>query len=56
MAAAEIVAGVYFDALSRWLAGDAPPSDLRQALNARLDLLLTGRAADAGPATRSRGA
>jgi AcrR family transcriptional regulator len=42
--AAEIVAGVYFDTLSRWLAGDEPGFDLRQALHARLGLLLAGLA------------
>jgi AcrR family transcriptional regulator len=40
--AAEIVAAVYFDTLSRWLTEDAPGFDLRQALNARIDLLLDG--------------
>jgi len=43
--AAEIVAAVYFDTLSRWLIDDEPSFDLRQALNARLDLLLSGLAA-----------
>lgn len=43
-AAAEIVAAVYFDSLSRWLTDDEPGFDLRQALNARLDLLLSGLA------------
>jgi hypothetical protein len=42
--AAEIVAAVYFDTLSRWLIDDEPGFDLRQALNARLDLLLSGLA------------
>jgi AcrR family transcriptional regulator len=40
--AAEIVAGVYFDTLSRWLASDEPGFDLGQALSDRLDLLLNG--------------
>ena len=46
--AAEIAAAVYFDTLSRWLIGDEPGFDLRQALNARLDLLLSGLAAHPG--------
>jgi len=46
--AAEIVAAVYFDTLSRWLIDDEPGFDLRQALNARLDLLLSGLAASDG--------
>jgi AcrR family transcriptional regulator len=41
-AAAEIVAAIYFDTLSRWLMDDEPGFDLRQALNVRLDLLLSG--------------
>jgi AcrR family transcriptional regulator len=44
--AAELVAAVYFDTLSRWLIDDEPGFDLRQALNARLDLLLSGLAAE----------
>jgi AcrR family transcriptional regulator len=40
--AAEIIAGVYFDTLSRWLIAPQPEFDLRQALNTRLDLLLNG--------------
>ena len=35
---------MYFDSLSRWLTDDEPGFDLRQALNARLDLLLSGLA------------
>jgi AcrR family transcriptional regulator len=42
--ASEIVAAIYFDTLSRWLIYDEPGFDLRQALNARLDLLLNGLA------------
>ena len=34
--------------LSRWLIDDEPGFDLRQALNARLDLLLSGLAASDG--------
>jgi AcrR family transcriptional regulator len=45
--AAEIVAAIYFDTLSRWLVDDEPAFDLRQALNTRLDLLLNGLAASA---------
>ena len=44
--AAEIVAAVYFDTLSRWLIEGEPGFDLRQELNSRLDLLLNGLAAD----------
>lgn len=44
-AAAELVAAVYFDTLSRWLISDEPGGDLRQALNDRLDLLLNGLSA-----------
>jgi len=44
--AAEIVAAVYFDTLSRWLIEEEPGFDLCQALNSRLDLLLNGLAAD----------
>lgn len=40
--AAELVAAVYFDTLSRWLISDEPGYDLRQALNDRLDLLMNG--------------
>jgi AcrR family transcriptional regulator len=43
--AAEIVAAVYFDTLSRWLIEEEPGLDLRQELNSRLDLLLNGLAA-----------
>jgi AcrR family transcriptional regulator len=43
--AAEILAAVYFDTLSRWLIADEPGFDLHRALNARLDVLLTGLAA-----------
>jgi AcrR family transcriptional regulator len=45
--AAEIVAAVYFDTLSRWLIDQEPGFDLRQELSSRLDLLLNGLAADA---------
>jgi AcrR family transcriptional regulator len=41
-AAAELVAAVYFDTLSRWLAGEEPGFNLREELNSRLDLLLNG--------------
>ena len=44
-AAAEIVAAVYFDTLSRWLTGPEPGFDLHRELNSRLDLLLDGLAA-----------
>jgi hypothetical protein len=43
--AAEIVAAVYFDTLSRWLIEQEPGFDLHQELNSRLDLLLNGLAA-----------
>jgi AcrR family transcriptional regulator len=46
--AAEIIAGVYFDTLSRWLIGE-PGFDLRQELDVRLDLLLNGLAASPWP-------
>jgi hypothetical protein len=42
--AAEIVAAVYFDTLSRWLIEEEPGFDLRQELNSRLDLLMNGLA------------
>jgi AcrR family transcriptional regulator len=42
--AAEVVAAVYVDALSRWLAGPEP-FDLGAALSAKLDLVLAGIAA-----------
>jgi AcrR family transcriptional regulator len=45
--AAEIVAAVYFDTLSRWLIDEEPGFDLRQQLNSRVDLLLDGLAARA---------
>jgi hypothetical protein len=45
--AAEIVAAVYFDTLSRWLIDEEPGFDLRQQLNSRVDLLLDGLAAGA---------
>jgi AcrR family transcriptional regulator len=44
--AAEIVAAIYFDTLSRWLIEAEPGFDLRQELSSRLDLLLNGLAAD----------
>jgi AcrR family transcriptional regulator len=44
-AAAEIIAAVYFDTVSRWLIAQEPAFDLRQELSSRLDLLLTGLAA-----------
>jgi hypothetical protein len=44
--AAEIVAAVYFDTLSRWLIDEEPGFDLRRELSARLDLLLNGLAAN----------
>ena len=44
--AAEMVAAVYFDTLSRWLVEQEPGFDLREELNSRLDLLLNGLAAD----------
>jgi AcrR family transcriptional regulator len=43
--AAEMVAAVYFDTLSRWLTEQEPGFDLHQELNARLDLLVNGLAA-----------
>jgi AcrR family transcriptional regulator len=46
--AAEIIAGVYFDTVSRWLV-DEPGFDLRQELKIRLDLLLNGLAASPRP-------
>jgi AcrR family transcriptional regulator len=42
--AAEIVAAIYFDTLSRWLIEEEPGFDLRQELNSRLDLLMNGLA------------
>ena len=42
--AAEIIAAIYFDTLSRWLIEEEPGFDLRQELNSRLDLLLNGLA------------
>lgn len=44
--AAEIVAAVYFDTLSRWLIDQEPGFDLHKELNSRLDLLLNGLASD----------
>jgi hypothetical protein len=49
--AAEVIAAVYFDTLSRWLISEEPGFDLRQGLNSRLDLLLSGLAADGGRTT-----
>lgn len=42
--AAEIVAAVYFDTVSRWLTEPKPGFDLHEELNSRLDLLLNGLA------------
>jgi AcrR family transcriptional regulator len=39
--AAQVVAAIYFDTLSRWLTSE-PPFDLRATLHAKLDLVLTG--------------
>jgi AcrR family transcriptional regulator len=43
--AAQVLAAVYFDTLSRWLTDTDPPFDLSSTLAAKLDLVLTGLAA-----------
>jgi AcrR family transcriptional regulator len=41
---AEVLAGLYYDTMQRWLVVDEPPFDLADELRARLDLVIGGLA------------
>lgn len=45
--AAEVLTGIYFDTLSRWLTEGEPPFDLSVVLSEKLDLVLAGLAVPA---------